>query len=116
MPRGKKSDGLVVTERPPAMSPEAQENRLIAKAMRLAEKQLDEGTASSQVISHFLKLGTLKEQLELEKLKQENQLLSAKTEAIQSAKKVEELYEDVVRAMKRYSGNFEEEYEDEEVL
>ena len=88
----------------PAMSPEARENQLIARAVDLAEKQLIDGSASSQVITHFLKLGTVKSQLELEKLRKENELLSAKTEQIQSAQHIEELYNDAIIAMKTYSG------------
>lgn len=89
----------------PALSPETKENQMISLAMDLAEKQLMEGTASSQVISHFLKLGSTKERLEKEKLLEENKLLKARTEALQSAKRVEELYADAIAAMKRYSGN-----------
>ena len=90
--------------RPPATTPEARENQLISLAVDLAEKQLSEGTASSQVITHYLKLGTTKERLEKEKLEKENELLKAKTEAIQSAKKVEELYQNALNAMRTYSG------------
>lgn len=88
----------------PAITPEARENQMIALAVDLAEKQLMEGTASSQVITHFLKLGTTKAELEREKLANENKLLQAKTEAIESAKKVEELYANAISAMKIYSG------------
>lgn len=90
--------------RPPATSVEARENQLISLAVDLAERQLSEGTASSQVITHYLKLGTTKERLEKEKLEKENELLKAKTEAIQSAKRVEELYKDALNAMRSYSG------------
>lgn len=90
----------------PARSPEARENQMIALAVDLAEKQLIEGTASAQVITHYLKLGTLKEQLEREKLEKENELLKAKTEAIQSAQRVEELYSNALEAMRRYSGDY----------
>ena len=89
----------------PALSPEVRENQMISLAVDLAEKQLMEGTASSQVITHYLKLGSTKERLEKEKLEEENKLLKAKTEALQSAKRVEELYSDAIAAMKRYSGN-----------
>lgn len=92
----------------PARSPEARENQMIALAVDLAEKQLIEGTASAQVITHYLKLGTLKEQLEREKLEKENELLKAKTEAIQSAQRVEELYSNALEAMRRYSGDVDE--------
>ena len=92
-------------KRRPALTPEARENQMIALAVDLAEKQLMEGTASSQVITHYLKLGTTKERLEKEKLEEENKLLRARTDALQSAKRVEELYADAIDAMKLYSGN-----------
>lgn len=89
----------------PAISPEARENQMIAKAIDLAEKQLDEGTASSQVITHFLKLATTKTQLEKEKLERENALLRAKTDSIQAQQRSDELFNDAIEAMKRYSGH-----------
>lgn len=88
-----------------AMSPEARENQMISLAINLAEQQLLDGTASSQVITHYLKLGSSKERLEMEKLKRENKLLIAKAENLESAKRIEELYEDALNAMKIYSGN-----------
>lgn len=98
----------------PALSPESREQQLIAKAVNLAEKQIDEGTASSQVITHFLKLGTEKAKLEVAKLEHENELLKAKTESLQSAKRMEELYEQAINAMRGYGGfntGDDEEYE-----
>lgn len=89
----------------PALTPEARENQMISLAMDQAEKQLIEGTASSQVVTHFLKLATVKSQLELEKLKSENELLKAKTETLQSAQRIEELYKEAMDAMKGYSGH-----------
>ena len=88
----------------PALSPEARENQLINLAIGLAEQQLKDGTASSQVITHYLKLGSSKEKLEREKLEQENKLLVAKTEALQSAKHIEELYDEAIKAMRTYTG------------
>ena len=88
----------------PAISPDARENQLVSLAIDLAEKQLIEGTASSQVITHYLKLGTQKERLEREKLEKENELLRAKTEALKSAQRVEELYANALNAMRAYSG------------
>lgn len=90
--------------RRPAMTPDARENQMINLAVDLAEKQLEEGTASSQVITHFLKLGSSKERLEREKLEEENKLLRAKTENLQSQKRVEELYAEALAAMRRYNG------------
>lgn len=92
---------------PPARTVESRENQLISKAVDLAERQLTEGTASAMVITHYLKLGSTKERLEKEKLARENELLRAKTEALQSAKKVEELYINALTAMRSYSGQVE---------
>ena len=88
----------------PALTPEARENQMISLAVDLAERQLMEGTASSQVITHYLKLGTMNHKLELEKLKKENELLSAKAEALQSSARIEELYLEAMRAMSDYRG------------
>ena len=97
----------------PALSPEARENQLIAYAVDLAEKQLREGTASSQVITHYLKLGSSKERLEREKLERENELLRAKAENLQSAQRSEEIYMKALQAMRRYSGQADDEEEDD---
>ena len=89
----------------PAKTPEGRENQLISLAIDLAEEQLRQGTASSQVITHFLKLGTERERLEREKLEQENLLISEKINAIKSAERVDELYANAISAMKKYGGN-----------
>jgi len=91
-------------ERPPATTPEARENQLIAAAVDLAERQIREGKASSQVITHYLKLGTTREKLEQERLKGENELLKAKVESLASAARVEELYANALKAMRSYAG------------
>ena len=88
----------------PATTPEARENQMISLAEDLAEKQLLEGTASSQVITHYLKLGTMKARLELEREKKEIELITAKTENLQSAKHIEELYMEAPNAMRSYGG------------
>ena len=84
------------------MTPQARENQLTALAMDLAEQQLREGTASAQVISHFLKQGAAETELKKENLALRNELLVAQTDQIASQKKVEELYEEALRAMKTY--------------
>lgn len=89
----------------PATTPEAQEKRNIALANQLAEKQLRDGTASSQIISHYLKLGSPKEQLEIEKAQEELKLIKAKTEAYQNGKNIEELYAKAITAMMTYKGD-----------
>jgi len=102
-------DSKSVQVKRPAINPETRENQLISLAVDLAEKQLREGTASSQVITHYLKLGSTTAKLEKERLEEENKLLRAKTEALESQKEVKELYKDALAAMKRYSGNTEDE-------
>ena len=92
----------------PALTPEARENQMISLAVDLAERQLQEGTASSQVITHYLKLGSMRERLEREKLEEENKLLKARTAQIQSMKRVEELYEEAIKAMRNYGGQGEQ--------
>ena len=101
----------------PGLTLESNENQLISLATKLAEKQLLEGTASSQVITHYLKLGTVKAQLEKEKLELENELLKAKTEAIKSAATSEALFAEAIQAMRVYSGsgNDEETDDDEDI-
>lgn len=88
-----------------ATTPEARENQMISYAMDLAEQQILDGTASSQVITHFLKLGTEKERLEREKLKQENELLKAKAHVLESSEEMKTMYEEAIKAMRTYSGN-----------
>ena len=88
----------------PALTPEARENQLIALAVDLVEQRLLDGTASSQETTHFLKLGSTRNRLEMEKLKEENRLLKAKTESIQSQKKSEELFLEAINAFRSYSG------------
>lgn len=100
--------------RAPATTTEAREAQLINMAMLQAEKQLEKGTASSQVITHFLKLGTEKARLEREKIEAEVELAKAKVEAIKAQQTSEELYQEAINAFKSYSGNFYEEEEYDE--
>lgn len=92
-------------ERRPALTPEARENQLISLAVDLAEKQLQEGTASSQVITHYLKLGSTKEKIEKEILEKQKELISARTKALQSAETIEKLYSEAISAMRKYAGH-----------
>lgn len=102
---------------PPATTPEGRENQLISLATDLAARQLEDGTASAQVITHYLKLGSSREKLEQERLAEEVGLLKVKAEAMESAKRVEALYGEALNAMRAYSGNPipetpEEDYDD----
>lgn len=98
----------------PATSPEARENQMISLAIDLAEKQLREGTASSQVITHYLKLGSTKEKIEKEIMEKQKELIEAKTQNLISAKRVEELYADALEAMRKYTYTGGETVSDEE--
>ena len=100
--------------RPPATSPEPREQELVSDAIDLAEKQIQAGTASSQVITHFLKLGSSREQLEQERVRHENELLKVKRESLESAKRVEELYEKAISSMRMYQGVDEPSVEEDE--
>lgn len=91
-------------KRRPATTEEGRESQLVSLAIDLAEKQLSEGTASAQVITHYLKLGSTRERLEQERLHRENQLLDARVETLASARKVEELYSAALNAMRSYAG------------
>lgn len=101
-------------KRPPATTPEGREKQLIALATDLAEKQLREGTASNQVITHYLKLASTREKLEKEKLVNENEFIKAKTSAIESAKEVEALYVEALNAMRSYRGSAKGDDEEDE--
>lgn len=92
-----------------ALTPEAREKQLIALAIDVAEEQMRNGTASSQVISHFLKLGSTRAQIEKELLEKQRDLAAAKAEAIESSAKMEELYLKATKAMKSYQGQEDEE-------
>lgn len=98
--------------RRPATTDDGREKQLISLAVDLAERQLIEGSASSQVITHFLKLASTREKLEQERLQRENLLLSAKVDQLASAKRIEELYETALNAMRTYAGREVESYDD----
>lgn len=101
--------------RRPSTTPEGREQQLVSLAIDVAERQMMEGTASAQVITHYLKMGSERERLERERLAQENELLKAKVEQLASAKRVEELYAAALDAMRTYNGQEPEydEYEDD---
>lgn len=103
MSRGKSSDEHR-TRRRPATTPEGRENQLIAMAVDLTERQLQDGTASAQVITHYLKLGSSREKLEQERLAMELELSKAKIEQMESVKKVEQMYAEAMEAFRGYSG------------
>src|SRR5438067_2436582 len=106
MPRNSGGDDSEAPRRRrPATTPEGREHQMVALAYDLVEKRMREGTATSQETTHFLKLGSPREQLERERLRHENELLRVKMEAIESQKVVEELYREALTAMRTYSGH-----------
>lgn len=97
----------------PVTTPEARESRCISLAYDLVERRLLDGSASSQETTHFLKLATEKTKLEIESIREDNRLKRAKTESLESGKRIEDLYEKAIKAMRNYSGNGDpEEYSD----
>lgn len=92
----------------PALTPEAREQQLIAKAERLAEQKLEDGTASPQIIVHYLRLGSQRAALEQELLKSKNELQQAQVEAIRSQANLETMFKDAVRMFTTYSGQDED--------
>lgn len=101
---GDPSKTTALPKRRRALSPENRELQIAAAAYDLAERQIREGTASSQVLSHFLKIGSTRERYEIERLKRENELLKKKAENLESTVRSEELYEKAIQAMRTYSG------------
>lgn len=105
MPARRRSSEPAKTRHKPATTPEGRENEVISQAIDLAEQQIKNGTASSQVITHFLKLGSTRERLEQQRLEHENELTRVKIEAIESQKRMEELYAEAITAMRSYAGD-----------
>lgn len=103
-------DSILISR--PGLTPEAEDNELIALAIRQAKQQLKDGTASSQLVHHFVQRGSPKARLEQKKLEREIALIDAKIESLKQADHMEELYNNAINALKEYSGR-DVEYEDE---
>lgn len=112
--RSTTTSNKTVRRGPPALTPEARELQIANLAMDLAEQQILDGTASSQVITHFLKAVSSKERLEMEIREKEKELVIAKTEGLQAQKRSEEMFKEAIAAFKRYSGNAGMDDEDDE--
>lgn len=114
MPKGKKKQAQIPSEEfSPELDPEARESQMINLAVRQAERQLREGTAPAQIVTHYLKLATVREKKELEILEQQAKLIAAKTEALAAQKETEKLYAEAIEAIKYYNGR---EYDEDEEL
>lgn len=112
MARAKQAEGRTRRRRP-ATSPEGREQEVASAAYDLAEEQIEQGTASSQVITHFLKMGSRREQLERQRIEHENELLQVKRKAIEDQARIEELYTNAISAMKSYAPDPAAEVDDE---
>ena len=112
MPKVKPTNTSNIRKPRPALSPEARENQLIALAVDLVEQRLIDGTASSQETTHFLKLATAKARYERELMEKQIELMTAKTEQIRSEQHKEELYEEVINALRKYNGQGDSDDED----
>lgn len=97
----------------PALNPDSRENQLISLAMDVAEQQMRDGTASPQLIAHFLKLGSSENRFKMRKLQREIDLLEAKKESLESSQRIEEMYAKAMDAMKSYRGETDEVIEDD---
>lgn len=102
------------SRRRPSMSAEGSENQLISLAHKCAEEQLRKGTASSQIICHYLKMGSEKERLAIEKEKAELELLKAKTKSIESSDKMNEMFSEALKVFSSYRGETDDEEDDNE--
>jgi len=95
--------------RAPAVTPEQRNNQLVSMSFDAAEKMIMDGKATSQLLVHFLKQQTARDNLELAKLEKENMLLEARTSQISAGEDVRELYQNAIAAMTEYKGG--EEYQ-----
>lgn len=110
MPRKKAiNNSETMPQMRPALTVEGRESQLIALATNLAEKKLRDGTASSQIIAYYLKLGSTNNQLEKEILEEQRDYLRTKSQTLKSARKADETYEKALEAFKTYSGHDSEE-------
>lgn len=96
----------------PSLSPAGREQYMVSIAEKLAEEQILDGTASSQVLSHYLKLGTKREELERAHIEYKNELLKAKADVIQQNNETQSLYKEAMQMFKRYQGGGDSEDED----
>jgi hypothetical protein len=94
-----------------ALTPESREEQLIGLAMDNAEELLLSGNAPAQIITHYLKLGSIKERKEVERLNKEIDLMQAKIDALESSQRMEELYSKAIEAMQIYKGGPNDEIE-----
>lgn len=113
MPRPESDSAPVRRRRPSAKTVERREAQLVSMAMDLAEEQMLDGSASAQVITHYLKLGSMRERLERDRLRSENQLLKARVDQLAASARLEEVYAEAIKAMRSYQGQEPEDDDDD---
>lgn len=86
----------------PPLSDKDHEAKLISLTLQMAEQQLIDGTASSQVMTHFLRLGSIRSKVELEKLRLENNLLTEKIQSEKMGQQLKEMFQDVMESLRDY--------------
>lgn len=94
---------MAKTPMTPPIDDQAMESKMISLALKQAQKQLEQGTASSQIVTHFLRLGSTRAQIELEELQLKNRLLEEKIVAEQSGQRLNEMFQEVLEALRSYS-------------
>ena len=110
MVASRKDDENNTPRQPPAMTPQARENQLIALSFDLVEARLRKGTASSQETTHFLKLGSTMTMLEKDNKLLEQEVARARLEQLSANSRLEELMQNAIDAMRMYQG-LDDEYE-----
>lgn len=93
-------------------TPEEREKQLQSKAFDLAEKQLDAGTASSQVITQLMKGASAREELEKDRLRAEVRMANARIEQMESAVRLEASIEAALEAFRSYQPSQSDETDD----
>ena len=88
----------------PPRTEEEEEKRACGLAIDLATKWMEEGTAPAQIVLHYLKIASQREQIELEKTKYEIELIKAKKKSIESEEEQEKRYQEVIKAISSYAG------------
>lgn len=101
----KDEDGENKPRRPPVRTPEARERMMVALAYDEAEKRIREGSATSQELTFFLKLGTQREKAEMKRLAVQTELEEAKKEQIARASDLDQIVADALEAMRSYTGS-----------
>ncbi len=103
-------------KRAPALTPEAREQQMISLAVDCVEERMRNGTASAQEYVHYLKLASTRQQLELEKIRNENELLIAKKQALEATRRTDEMYAKAISAMRSYAGIVDDQDEVNEIV